>query len=135
MAKKMKDTDSEEEIREAFKVFDKDGSGFIDSSELRQVMTTLGEKLTDEEVDEMIQEADVDGDGQVNYEGGYLDLSNSSFSRGWSGILSTSELASYWSATNSYGKLYRFNVKCKFNLILWYISVSVKIHVQCRVEK
>lgn len=69
MAKKMKDTDSEEEIREAFKVFDKDGSGYIDSAELRQVMTSLGEKLTDEEVDEMIQEADVDGDGQVNYEG------------------------------------------------------------------
>lgn len=31
-------------------------------------MTTLGEKLTEEEVDEMIREADVDGDGQINYE-------------------------------------------------------------------
>merc|ERR1712022_96093 len=43
MARKMKDTDSEEEIKEAFKVFDKEG-------------------------DEMIREADVDGDGQINYE-------------------------------------------------------------------
>ena len=37
-------------------------------AQLRHVMTNLGEKLTDEEVDEMIREADVDGDGQVNYE-------------------------------------------------------------------
>jgi Ca2+-binding EF-hand superfamily protein len=51
------------------KVFDKDGNGFISGSELRHVMTTLGEKLTDEEVDEMIKEADLDGDGMVNYEG------------------------------------------------------------------
>ena len=65
----MKDTDSEEEIKEAFRVFDKDGNGFISAAELRHVMTNLGEKLTDEEVDEMIREADVDGDGQVNYEG------------------------------------------------------------------
>ena len=57
----MKDTDSEEELKEAFKVFDKDGNGFISASELRHVMTNLGEKLTDEEVDEMIREADVDG--------------------------------------------------------------------------
>ena len=59
---------SEEELIEAFKVFDKDGNGFISSVELRHVMTNLGEKLTDDEVDEMIREADVDGDGQVNYD-------------------------------------------------------------------
>ena len=68
MSKKMKDADSEEELMEAFKVFDKDGNGFISSVELRHVMTNLGEKLTDDEVDEMIREADVDGDGQVNYD-------------------------------------------------------------------
>jgi calmodulin len=64
----MKDTDSQEEIQEAFKVFDKDGNGYISAAELRHVMTSLGEKLTEEEVDEMIREADVDGDGQINYD-------------------------------------------------------------------
>merc|ERR1711916_175482 len=68
MARKMQDSDSEEEIKEAFRVFDKDGNGFISAAELRHVMTNLGEKLTDEEGDEMIREADVDGDGQINYE-------------------------------------------------------------------
>ena len=38
MARKMKDTDSEEEIREAFRVFDKDGNGFISAAELRFVV-------------------------------------------------------------------------------------------------
>ncbi|KAI9512012.1 calmodulin B [Russula earlei] len=69
MARKMRDTDSEEEIKEAFKVFDKDGNGYISAAELRHVMTSLGEKLTDREVDEMIREADIDGDGQINYDG------------------------------------------------------------------
>jgi len=68
MARKMKDTDTEEELVEAFKVFDKNGSGFINAAELRHVMTNLGEKLSDEELDEMVREADVDGVGQVNYE-------------------------------------------------------------------
>merc|ERR1712072_478808 len=57
-----------EKIKEAFKGFDKDGNGFISAAELRHVMTNLGEKLTDEEVDEMLREADIDGDGQINYE-------------------------------------------------------------------
>ncbi|KAK9083648.1 hypothetical protein Scep_030119 [Stephania cephalantha] len=68
MAKKMKETDAEEELKEAFKVFDKDQNGYISANELRHVMINLGEKLTDEEVEQMIREADLDGDGQVNYE-------------------------------------------------------------------
>lgn len=69
MARKMRDSDTEEELREAFRVFDKDENGYISAAELHHVMTNLGEKLTEEEVDEMIREADIDGDGQVNYEG------------------------------------------------------------------
>ncbi len=68
MARKMKDSDSEEQLKEAFRVFDKDQDGFISAIELRNVLTNLGEKLTDDEVDEMIREADADGDGQINYE-------------------------------------------------------------------
>lgn len=68
MARKMKDADTEEEIREAFKVFDKDGNGFISAADLRHIMTNLGEKLTDEEVDEMLAEADPHRQGQINYE-------------------------------------------------------------------
>ena len=68
MASKMKDADREEEIRVAFRVLDRDGNGFITAAVLRHVMTNLGEKLTDEEVDEMIREADIDGDGKVNCE-------------------------------------------------------------------
>ena len=73
MAKKMKSTDTEDEMREAFKVFDKDGDGFISAAELRHVMANLGEKLTDDEVEEMIREADLDGDGKVDYLGELTD--------------------------------------------------------------
>jgi len=68
MSRKMKEADSEEEIKEAFRVFDVNNNGFITAKELRKVMTNLGEKLTDDEVEEMIKEADKDGDGRVNYE-------------------------------------------------------------------
>lgn len=67
MARKMKETDSEEEIKEAFKIFDRDGSGFISAAELRQIMTSLGENLTDDEIDEIIRETGQDGDGRIDY--------------------------------------------------------------------
>lgn len=60
--------DTEDQIIEAFKVFDKTGHGFISAAEIRRVMTNLGDKLTDDEVDQMIRMSDLDGDGQVNYE-------------------------------------------------------------------
>ena len=68
MAHKMKDTDSVEAINEAFRTFDTDHSGTISADELKHVLTNLDEKVTEEEVDEMIAEADIDGDGQINYE-------------------------------------------------------------------
>jgi calmodulin len=67
MAKKMKDTDTEEELIEAFKVFDTEGNGVISAMRLRELMETLGTKLPSSEVDEMIQEADINRDGRINY--------------------------------------------------------------------
>ena len=52
-------------------MFDRDGNGYVSAAELRHVMTNLGEKLTDDEVDEMLQAFDMDRDGQLNYEGQY----------------------------------------------------------------
>ena len=71
MAKKIQNIDSAEEIREAFRVFDKDNSGTICCSEVKFVMMNLGDKvaLTEAEIDEMLMEADRDGDGLITYEG------------------------------------------------------------------
>jgi len=57
-----------EEVLESFKVIDKDGSGFLPSSELKHTMANLGEKLTDIEAEYMLQEAGVDAENKVNYE-------------------------------------------------------------------
>ena len=68
LARKMKDSDTEEELIEAFKVFDTDGNELISAAELKQVMESVGEMLDDNEIEEMIKEADLDGDGHINYE-------------------------------------------------------------------
>ena len=64
----MKDPEIEEEIRQAFKKFDKDGNGFVSKHELRQAMTNIGHKFTVEEVDKMFKSADTNSDGRVNIE-------------------------------------------------------------------
>uniref|UniRef100_A0ACD6A927 Uncharacterized protein n=1 Tax=Avena sativa TaxID=4498 RepID=A0ACD6A927_AVESA len=76
IARKIKDGDDDEELKEAFEVLDKDQNGFISPVELRAVMISLGEKMTDEEVEQMINEADTDGDGQVNYDEFVLMMKN-----------------------------------------------------------
>ncbi|CAO2595090.1 Calmodulin-like protein 5 [Lemmus lemmus] len=54
-------------MRAVFSVFDKDGDGHITVDELKQAMTQLGEEISQEELDGMIREADVDKDGKVDY--------------------------------------------------------------------
>lgn len=60
---------SEKELQASFKVFDKDNNGTIDKNELKKVLTSLGEKLKDSEVDEMFKAADVNSDGKIQYKG------------------------------------------------------------------
>ncbi|CAA0815552.1 Calmodulin-like protein 8 [Striga hermonthica] len=67
MSRKMEENVAEE-LKEAFKVFDRDQDGFISAIELRNVMLNLGERLSDEEAEQMIKEADFDGDGLVSFE-------------------------------------------------------------------
>ncbi len=56
--------ETEDDIREAFRVFDKDGTGYVSVAELKHAMISLGERLTEEEVDELTREADIDADGR-----------------------------------------------------------------------
>lgn len=59
---------AEDEMRSAFNVFDKDGSGTISVDELGALMKTFGENLTDDDLKQMIQEVDKNGDGSIDCE-------------------------------------------------------------------
>lgn len=68
MSDKMSEKDSKEEVIRAFKLFDDDNTGKITFKNLKRVAKELGEALTHEELQEMIDEADRDGDGEISQE-------------------------------------------------------------------
>ena len=59
--------DNLKDLREAFRIFDKDKSGYIDGKEIILVTTTLGQALSHEEFEAFMAEADLDGDGKLDY--------------------------------------------------------------------
>ncbi|XP_019636398.1 PREDICTED: calmodulin-A-like [Branchiostoma belcheri] len=67
MQKRKEETDASDVISEAFMLFDTNGDGYLGAEELRHVMTCLGEQLTDEDVENMVRLADMDGDGKINF--------------------------------------------------------------------
>ena len=68
MEQKNKENDPEIEIINMFQIFNKENNGLISNEELFHIIRTFGETLTYEEIQEIITEADVDGDGFINYE-------------------------------------------------------------------
>ena len=68
MVKKMQESDTENEIREAYRVFDKERTGVIAVSEMRLILSNLPEKLSEEEIEEMLATADRDGNGSFSYD-------------------------------------------------------------------
>ena len=59
---------SKDDIRQALREFDLDRNGYVGAAEIAHVLASMGEKVTDDEIDEMILMADTDGDGQISFE-------------------------------------------------------------------
>ncbi|XP_026191119.1 caltractin [Cyclospora cayetanensis] len=68
MTQKILARDPKEEMLKAFRLFDDDGTGKITFKNLKRVAKEIGENISDEEIQEMIDEADRDGDGEINEE-------------------------------------------------------------------
>ena len=63
-----KDVDNEEEVIKAFKFFDKEENDLININELKNIMLSVGKNISEEEINDMLKEADIDMDGYINYE-------------------------------------------------------------------
>jgi calmodulin len=61
------DVDEDEEVIKAFKTFDRDNNGYLSLDEFRHILTNLGDRFSDAEVDEIFKEADIDGDHKLEY--------------------------------------------------------------------
>ena len=60
--------DPDRELKDAFKVFDTDGSGSISRSEMKKLLKKLGQTLSDAELDAMMDEVDTDKNGEIDFE-------------------------------------------------------------------
>ncbi|GAB4857865.1 Probable calcium-binding protein cml11 [Ancistrocladus abbreviatus] len=75
---------TEEQLRQLFKIFDRDGNGYITAAELAHSMAKLGHALTVEELTGMIKEADTDGDGRISFQEFSQAIISAAFDNSWS---------------------------------------------------
>lgn len=57
------------ELKEAFRLYDKEGNGFIPTSSLKEILGALDDQLNDEQLNEMVAEIDTDSSGTVDFDG------------------------------------------------------------------
>ena len=69
LSKQQRSGTNYDSLKDAFSIFDKDDDGYIPVNEMRDILQSLGDKMTDQELDEMMAAADSDHDGFINYEG------------------------------------------------------------------
>ena len=69
VAKRVKTLNGADELREAFRVYDRERKGYISSGEFRQIVSQIGDNVTPEDIDEMVKEADLNKNGRIEYEG------------------------------------------------------------------
>lgn len=74
---------TEEQLRQLFRIFDRDGNGFITAAELAHSMAKLGHALTAKELTGMIKEADTDGDGRINFNEFSQAIISAAFDNSW----------------------------------------------------
>eukprot|EP00027_Filamoeba_sp_ATCC50430_P009746 CAMPEP_0168559194 /NCGR_PEP_ID=MMETSP0413-20121227/10388_1 /TAXON_ID=136452 /ORGANISM="Filamoeba nolandi, Strain NC-AS-23-1" /LENGTH=151 /DNA_ID=CAMNT_0008590395 /DNA_START=137 /DNA_END=595 /DNA_ORIENTATION=- len=67
MHKHMSEEPTDDDMLAAFRTFDKNGDGVINFAELKEVMHQMGEKLSDQEIKDMIKAADMNDDGLIDY--------------------------------------------------------------------
>jgi len=59
----------QEELKEAFRLYDREGNGYITTATLREILAALDDKLGPEDLDGIIAEIDTDGSGTVDFDG------------------------------------------------------------------
>ncbi|KAH1016527.1 hypothetical protein HUJ04_007730 [Dendroctonus ponderosae] len=60
---------TQQELKEAFRLYDKEGNGYITTGTLKEILRALDDKLTTRELDGIIAEIDTDGSGTVDFDG------------------------------------------------------------------